>query len=103
MELNEAKKLLNLCEREELRDHAFGDREVFWSFMGEEVAGGYLGPTNKGVWLLDYDEVVALGPAAAVIASFEDKDATELSSCGKIKRIERNDMQGEDIPTYRGA
>lgn len=96
MELEEAKKLLDLCEREELRDHAFGDREVFWTFDGVEVAGGYFGSVDQNVWLLDME-------AGTEIAGFRKDDAYELVKCGRLKAVERNDMQGNDIPNYRGA
>lgn len=103
MEINEAKELLDLCEREELRDHAFGDREVFWTFDGVEVAGGYFGGVSKNVWIYRYFPGIDFGDQCEQIASFDDDDAYELVKCGKLKHIERNDMQGNDIPNYRGA
>ena len=96
MELFLAKECLNLCEREELRDHAFGDREIVWTFEGQEVAGGYFGSTGQSVW------INKLGQPGTEIGSFEGDEARELSSCGKLKALHRNDMQGDAIPEYRG-
>jgi hypothetical protein len=99
-----AQIVLSLCEREELRDHAFGDREIIWSFDGAEVAGGYLGSMGSSVWIYRYTPVLSPDDDYETIASFSITDeARELVKCGKLKRIERNDMQGDDIPNYRGA
>ena len=105
MDTTEAQELLNLCDRQELRDHAFGDREVSWRFDGVEVAGGYFGSGHKSVWIHDYEQIVIHGfdHAQFVLANFSDDEAHVLSTCGKVTMIERNDMQGDDIPNYRGA
>ena len=55
MNIEEAKKILNKCVRSELRDHAFGDREIFW-FSGDAdkaVATGYVGNGSISVGFTD--------------------------------------------------
>ena len=103
MNVKEAKELLDICERSELRDHAFGDREIFWEFDGVDVAGGYFGSGGKSVLIYDYAVSKGNQYAPIQIASFEDDEAYELVNCGKLAKIDRNDMQGDDIPDYRGA
>jgi hypothetical protein len=87
----QALNLLGLCERGELRDHAFGDREVFWIRNGVEVAGGYFGGGNADVWI---NEEFGGG-------SFKGNEARELAARGSNVKIERNDETGPD--TYEGA
>lgn len=84
MTIEEAKALLAECTREELRDHAFGDAEVYWSREGEEedVAVGYFGNESR--------EVVFEA------ARFNGPGADELRYCGKRGRVERNDTTGPD-------
>lgn len=101
MNLDEAKTLLNLCTRDELRDHAFGDREVSWTRKDKNgktllVADGYFGGSGVGV-----GGVSILGPEdengqMTTIASFDGKEATELAKCGADVHIERNDSTGPD-------
>jgi len=81
MTLDEAKKLLTECIREELRDHAFGDAEVYWMKDGQEEAAGYFG--SKA-------EVEIRGTI------FKGPDAHELRKCGTIGAVERNDSTGPD-------
>lgn len=101
MELEEAKALLNICDRWENRDHYFGDREVGWTFGGEEVASGYFGGGHKGVSIYKYQE----GAAKELLADFDGAEAYELVSCGQTAQIGRNDSQGNNYPfeRYRGA
>src|SRR5688572_24892481 len=82
MELETAKTLLNECVREELRDHAFGDVEVFWSKNGQEIGSGYF----------NHDGEVSLGASV----HFTGKDAWELRDCGVLGTVERNDSTGPD-------
>jgi len=81
--LDEAKKVLDGCVRSELRDHAFGDAEVFWEKDGKEVASGYFGGSIASV-------------SGGEIGSFDGQDARVLRSCGTEGEIERNDETGPD-------
>ena len=82
----EAKAILNSCTREELRDHAFGDREVYWMRGEEEIGFSYVcaGPDIVGVKLDGHE------------GTFEGREARELLGCGSSVRIERNDSTGPD-------
>lgn len=91
MTLSEAKELLNSCVREELRDHAFGDAEVFWSKDEKKVAEGYFNGGNAGVWF--YDILVSDGTK---MASFSGEKARELRECGAKGHISRNDETGPE-------
>lgn len=83
MELDEAKKILDICDRHELRDHAFGDMEVVWTKQGYEIAYGYLGVSKCGVHLVGD-------------SGFEGEDALSLIGCGELTHVERNDSVGPD-------
>lgn len=83
MNFQEAKELLSSCERSELRDHAFGDSEIFWSKDGKEVGGGYFGGKEASVWIDDQ-------------ASFDGEEARTLRECGTLTNVERNDETGPD-------
>lgn len=93
MNIDEARALLDTCEREELRDHAFGDAEVFWiKGKGEdrkEVAFGYFGGSSTGITIKGEDDEV----------SFEGADARALRECGTEGHVERNDETGPDTFT----
>lgn len=78
--LDQVKMMLDDCVREELRDHAFGDVEVYWRLNDEDVASGYFG--------IDAREVYVNG------IKFTGDDADALRTCGKRGRIERNDSTG---------
>lgn len=80
------KLILSDCVREELRDHAFGDAEVFWSKNGKEIAEGYFGGGGASVWLP--------GPGQSTLATFSDMEARHLRQCGTTGHIERNDETG---------
>ena len=95
MTLEEAKKILSACERDELRDHAFGDREVYWSKDGKEVASGYFGGSCSAIGFTNFNE----NGLIVSLAEFKGKEAQELASCGASVKIERNDETGPD--TYR--
>lgn len=84
MTFQEAKDLLNTCQRTELRDHAFGDREVYWYKDEEVVADGYFGGT--GVSMVD---IIDGG-------TFQGKEARELALCGTLAEVKRNDSTGPD-------
>lgn len=89
--LTEAIELLSKCERRELRDHAFGDREVCWMLQDSEVAEGYFGGGSKDVFI--HEEYGG--------GSFAGDAAKRLSECGASARFERNDETGPDY--YGGA
>ena len=82
----QASNLLGMCQRGELRDHAFGDRELFWVRSGVEVASGYFGGGKMEVWI---NEDFGGG-------TFEGEEAKKLSVRGSNVKIERNDETGPD-------
>lgn len=83
MTFEEAKTLLSTCNRDELRDHAFGDREIYWTSVGgEEVASGYCG---EGIVSATVGETYFIGEQAA-----------ELVKLGRTGKVERNDSTGPD-------
>lgn len=86
-----AKEFLQGCQRLELRDHAFGDREITWMIGDEEVAGGYFGGGDKEVWIHE-DHGGGL---------FHGTKARQLAVCGRDPIIGRNDETGPD--EYEGS
>jgi hypothetical protein len=117
MTLEEAKTALEGTIRGELRDHAFGDREVTWYVVAAglvvaEAAMGYFGGGSSGVSVyttpLPYEEpwdfetgsgyLAAPIPTAYAAAEFDGRDARELLKCGS-SRVSRNDSTGPD--TYQ--
>ena len=98
MTLEEAKKLLSQWERGELRDHAFGDREITWWDSNRNVrADGYSGSTGIFVSILaDEDNEDGWRDS---IADFEGREAYQLLSCGSEGLGERNDSTGPDTYT----
>lgn len=92
MTREEAKALLSQCRREELRDHAFGDREVTWfDDQGRERGFAYFGGAAADLSI--YGEG---GPEAGRVVGFAGRDARELAGCGKSVVVERNDLTGPD-------
>lgn len=85
MNLEEAKTLLGGATRHELRDHAFGDTEVYWVKGGKEIACGYFGGGQ--------DSVSIFKPAEDA-ASFDGEEARALRECGTLGEIGRNDETG---------
>lgn len=83
MDIEEAKNLLNGAVRHELRDHAFGDAELFWELDGEEVGSGYFGSGHASVTI-----------STEEYHNFEGDDARELRKCGTLGDVERNDETG---------
>lgn len=96
MNLQEAKDILSTCERQESRDHAFGDVEVYWirenqeMQQDEEVATGYFGGGSASV-------SVALPGTTDQFAHFEGLEAKELRAYGVVGHISRNDETGPDV------
>lgn len=90
---DEAKTFLDKCERSELRDHYFGDREVSWHLDGVEVAFGYLGPSSQSVSIFR--------PVTnEMVWDCDGKEARNLSYAGKLTELSRNDTEGPD--RYQG-
>lgn len=90
MKLETAKMLLNSARRDELRDHAFGDMEVYWIFGGEEIATGYFSGTTQSVTVQAHN---------GEHFTFEGDAAIELHSCGTLGRIDRNDETEPGLTT----
>lgn len=82
MNFREAMELLDECKRSELRDHAFGDVEIYWTKDGEEIAYGYFSGSVQSVFSDHF--------------SFKGEEAKELRSAGVEQSIERNDETGPD-------
>lgn len=79
----EAKLLLADCQRSELRDHAFGDREVYFvNAVGDTVAEGYSGSSGSSLHVSGTE--------------FVGKQADELLTLGHQGSVERNDSTGPD-------
>lgn len=76
MTLDEAIAFLSGCTRNELRDHPFGDAELYWVKGDVEVAGGYWGPSARVVHIGDH--------------VFRDPDVGRLFDCGALGTIESN-------------
>jgi hypothetical protein len=78
-----AKLILAGCTRSELRDHAFGDREIYWtSPSGEPIASGYSSDDGQEVYIEE--------------TTFYSTEAVELFACGTLGTVERNDSAGPD-------
>jgi hypothetical protein len=86
--LEEAKVILEECERFEIKDAA-GDTEVFWINDDELVADGFFTPEKSGIWFIEYDE---LTHDELIIASFLGDEAHILGECGTLKFIAPNDL-----------
>lgn len=87
MNFEEAKTLLSKSIRSELRDHAFGDKEVYWETEnGVDVASGYSGASGDSVDI-SYENDNSF---------FSDEQAIELMQLGRLSRTERNDSIGPD-------
>lgn len=81
--LGTAKQLLAGAVREECRDHAFGDTEVYWMKDGKEIAQGYFGREAS----------VSFEGCAG---SFNGDEARELRELGTLGAVDRNDSTGPD-------
>ena len=86
--LADALDLLNSCRRDELRDHAFGDREVTWTDDDGNVVGFYC---NSGQWphpvyVTRFDE------AGEEIEEAEFAATRQVMSTGMAGLVERNDV-----------
>jgi hypothetical protein len=91
----DAKKLLSTLTRQELRDHAFGDREIYWVQPGApagtpDVAFGYAG-SGDPIVSISYE----IEKKEHTI-SFHKEAALELMTLGAKVEIERNDETGPE-------
>lgn len=85
--LNEVRDILASCTRSELRDHAFGDREIFWRTSdGEIVAEAYDGSVCS--FHYEYE--------GKKFTSDNEGTLKELFSLGITGVVERNDSTGPD-------
>lgn len=90
MDYDKAMTLLSQCTRDELRDHAFNDREITWhNGFGHEVATGYVGRGQATVSMTGFD------------IKFGESDARPMINLGTLRNVERNDENGPD--TYTDA
>lgn len=89
MTLEEAKELLDQCTRAELRDHAFGDREIYFTKDGTSVAEGYSGTECEIT-------IFGTGDGGLDDTYFQGSEAYELLRCGTLDSVERNDSTGPD-------
>ena len=79
----EAKELLNNSYTCHVRDHAFGDSELYWEDEeGNDVASGYSGANTTEVYIKE--------------TRFEGKEAEALENLGKFRSVSRNDSTGPD-------
>lgn len=84
MEYEQAAEILGKATRSELRDHAFGDREVFWTVGDVQVAGGYFGGGRADVWFSSGE------------GGWSGEEARKLSELGTLGVVDRNDETGPD-------
>lgn len=90
MTVAEAQAFLSGSSKFECRDHSFGDREVYWSKDGKDIADGYFGSSSQHVSIQGQ--------------RFVGNDAYLLDKVACRREhgsISRNDETGEDY--YRGA
>ena len=85
MNVEEAKKILDGCVRSECRDHAFGDKEVFWTKNGVDTAEGYFGSSMASVTIYEGEDTTF---------SFKSDDALSLMNAGTLGQVGRNDETG---------
>lgn len=90
MTFKQAKVILNGCTRVELRDHAFGDKEISWyDVAGRLIADGYAG-SSSNTFCFD----VQIGST-----QFTQDETRELFQCGTLGKVKRNDTEGPDVYT----
>lgn len=83
MNFDEAKFILERAERHELRDHAFGDMEVFWRKDEKIVATGYFGVSSRRINMMNG-------------GIFSGDEAMILKECGNLAGVDRNDTTGPE-------
>ena len=78
VDLDQAIKELSNSVRDELIDHAFGDREITWTRNGVEIASGYSGSEGTLVTFTAVDEG----------KTFQGREALALTHIGTPGNIE---------------
>ena len=85
MDFGLAAKILSESIRDELRDHAFGDKEIYWrNNYGHMVATGYVGPRRVECGMAGFD------------VSFSEEEARHLARLGTLGNVERNDSMDDE-------
>ena len=80
-----AREILKESIRDELRDRAFGDKEIYWrNNYGQLVATGYVGSSGSECGMAGFD------------VSFSEAEARDLACLGTLGEVERNDSMGDD-------
>lgn len=83
MPLECAKEFLAACTRNELRDDAFGDSEIFWKREDRQVACGYISRDSKSVGVEETKQFAA--------TNFEGAEAITLEDLGQPGKFWKND------------
>ena len=86
----QAKELLAGCERRELKDHAFGDREIYFTKDDKNVAEGYSGSGGPSIMIFGERE------DQEDATHFNGSEASELNGLGTYMGSERNDSTGPE-------
>lgn len=89
MNIEEAKLFLATTQRQESRDHAFGDVEVYFMQGKKEVGGGYFGGGHADIWFEKDGENF----------SFKGDQAREIRNAIPLGAVGRNDETGPDTFT----
>ena len=97
MNIQRAIEVLSRSTRQELRDHAFGDVEIYWvdyNIPGEheggtEVGFAYIGGPGKNL-------IHVTDPVNGDKTDFGENDFRALRNLGSSVRIDRNDETGPD-------
>ena len=85
MDFDLAANILSESIRDELRDHAFGDKEICWrNNYGQLVATGYVGSSGAECGMSGFD------------VSFSEAEARELARLGTLGNVERNDSMDDE-------
>lgn len=85
MDFDLAANILSESIRDELRDHAFGDKEICWrNNYGQLVATGYVGSSGAECGMAGFD------------VSFSEAEARELARLGTLGNVERNDSMDDE-------
>ncbi len=84
MDISVANIVLNLCDRFELHNHAFGDTEITWQYEGLQIGGGFFNDRQQYVWVRMKN----------FIGNFLSEDADRLRRCGTLVKVSRNESVG---------
>ena len=97
MDIQKARAILARSTREELRDHAFGDAEIYW--VDYSIPGEFNGGTEVGFSYLGGSGPLFVGvtdPSTGEDITFKEDEARQLLMLGSSVRVERNDSTGPD-------